>query len=130
MLGYDVSGSDGSMVGYNPNTTVKPHHEIRYAWYAGRVSSDGQSVVLTPAELGVTHLRDVGDVIKHASHGLIGALVVEPEGAQYKHPVTGATLRSGADANIVNSSNQQLFREFVTHYQDDVTMQAELTQPF
>lgn len=131
VLGYDVSGSDGSMVGYNPNTTVRPHHSIRYAWYAGKVSSNGQSIVLTPAELGVTHLRDVGDVIKHASHGLIGALVVEPEGAQYKHPVTGATLLSGADANIVSSSNQQLFREFVTHYQDDVTMQdADGTIPF
>jgi len=123
VLGYDVSGSDGANVGYNPNTTVRPHHKIRYAWYAGRVSSNGQSIILTPAEFGVTHLRDVGDVIKHASHGLIGALIVEPEGARYKVPGTTTTLHSGVQADIVTSSNQLIFREFVVHYQDDVTMQ-------
>ena len=123
VLGYDVSGSDGANVGYNPNTTVRPHNKIRYAWYAGRVSSNGSSVILTPAEFGVTHLRDVGDVIKHASHGLIGALVVEPVGAKYKVPNTLTQLHSGAQADIVNPSSQLLFREFVSHYQDDVTMQ-------
>lgn len=123
VLGYDVSGSDGSSVGYNPNTTVRPHNKIQYAWYAGRVSSTGSSIVLTPAEFGVTHLRDVGDVIKHASHGLIGALVVEPTGAKYKDTVTGATLHSGAQADILDANNLPIFREFVSHYQDDVTMQ-------
>src|SRR5205823_507457 len=75
LLTYDVSGSDGAAIGYNPDTTVGPGQQIHYAWYAGKIDTTGP----TPVEFGVTNLRNYGDVVKHASHGAIGALIVEPK---------------------------------------------------
>jgi len=129
ILLYEVSGSDGAVIGFNPDTTVGPGQAINYAWYAGKLdvthNSSGWIVNLTPAEFGVTNLRDYGDVIKHASHGLIGSLVVEPKGAQYFAPGSTTTqITSGAKADIRGSNGAVLFREFVVHYQDDVTMKS------
>lgn len=129
LLFHDVSGSDGAAIGFNPDTTVGPGQSINYAWYAGKVDiSNGPTgwvVNLTPAEYGVTNLRDYGDVIKHASHGLIGSLVVEPKGAQYFAVGSTTTqVSSGAKADIRAANGSVLFREFVVHYQDDVTMKS------
>jgi hypothetical protein len=123
---FDVTGSDGAVIGFNPDTTAGPGQHIRYAWYAGKVNfNSSTSVTLTPAEFGVTNLRDYGDVIKHSSHGAIGAAIVEPKGASYF--VVGSTttrVRSGAKADIYAANGGLMFREFVVHYQDDVTMQS------
>jgi len=60
-----------------------------------------------------------------ASHGAIGSLIVEPKGASYF--AIGSTTKqitSGAQADIRGSNGTVLFREFVVHYQDDVTMKS------
>ena len=126
VVAFDVSGSDGAAIGFNPDTTVGPGQSINYAWYAGKVDVSNAGVItLTPAEFGVTNLRDYGDVIKHASHGAIGSMVVEPKGAQYfAVGSTSTQITSGAKADIRASNGSVLFREFVVHYQDDVTMQS------
>jgi plastocyanin len=121
---YEVSGSDGGAIGFNPDTTVGPGQSINYAWYAGKIDVNGTTVNVTPAEFGVTNLRDYGDVIKHSSHGAIGSLIVEPKGASYYALGTTTPITSGAQADIVASNGGLLFREFVVHYQDDVTMQS------
>jgi manganese oxidase len=126
VLAYDVTGSDGSAIGVNPDTTVGPGRAIRYAWYAGKIDFGGNgSVTLTPAEFGVSNVRDYGDVIKHNSHGAIGSLVVEPPGASYFAIGTTTAIHSGAQADIVASNGGLLFREFVIHYQDGVTMKSD-----
>ena len=124
VLAYDVTGSDGSAIGVNPDTTVGPGQSIRYAWYAGKIDVSGSTVTLIPAEFGVTTLRDYGDVIKHSSHGAVGTLIVEPAGSRYNVIGTTTPITSGAQADIVSSSSAPLFREFVVHYQDDVTMKS------
>jgi len=127
VVAFDVSGSDGAAIGFNPDTTVGPGQSINYAWYAGKVDVSNAGVItLTPAEFGVSNLRDYGDVIKHASHGAIGAMVVEPKGAQYFAVGSTTTqITSGAKADIRGSAGSGLlFREFVVQYQDDVTMQS------
>jgi manganese oxidase len=132
IVAFDVSGSDGGSIGYNPDTTVGPGQAINYAWYAGKMDVDntGTVITLTPAEFGVTNLRDYGDVIKHASHGAIGSLVVEPKGASFYAVGTTTPINSGAKADIWASGNAGLmFREFVVHYQDDVTMQSGSSGP-
>jgi hypothetical protein len=122
---FDVSGSDGGAIGFNPDTTVGPGQSINYAWYAGLVDVDNAGVItLTPAEFGSTNLRDYGDVIKHSSHGAMGSLIVEPKGAQYFAIGTTVPVNSGAQADIVGAAGGTLFREFVVHYQDDVTMKS------
>jgi hypothetical protein len=143
LLGYDVSGSDGSAVGFNPDTTVGPGKSIRYAWYAGKITFNDNGatplepdeillpggVRLTPIEFGITHLRDVGDVIKHASHGAIGALIVEPRTASgYTDPESFSLVpvNSGSRADIRASDGSVMFREFALLYQDDLTMKDAL----
>jgi hypothetical protein len=122
---YEVSGSDGGAIGYNPDTTAGPGQSIRYAWYAGKVDFNSPGVTLTPVEFGVTNLRDYGDVIKHASHGAIGSAIVEPKGAGYfALGSTTTRVHSGAKADILAANGGLLFREFVVHYQDDVTMKS------
>lgn len=76
--------------------TKSPILPIEYVWYAGDrkvippnetglncegSSSDQQAgkACHTPIEFGIAGLKDFGDVIKHSSHGGIGAIVVEPE---------------------------------------------------
>jgi manganese oxidase len=95
---------DGSSVGKNEDSTVAPAPEGQkdcniyhkncktYEWYAGdfdvrleRLDSGVETGVAHPApiEFGAIALRDMGDVIKHSSHGAIGALVIEPERAAW-----------------------------------------------
>jgi len=119
LLTYNVTVSDGSVVGFNPDSTVGPGGSITYVWYAGNVSSDAAgNFIATPVEFGVTHLRDFGDSIKHSSHGLIGSLIIEPQGSTF---TTIGNLNSTAD--VKSSTGALLFREFVLNYQDDLTMQ-------
>lgn len=119
LLLYSVSSSDGSAVGFNADSTVGPGGTINYAMYAGNVSVNASGQVqLTPIEFGVTHLRDFADVIKHSSHGGIGALIIEPQGSSWT-----TVGNSSLMADVTNSSGTVLFREFVTMYQDDLTMQ-------
>ena len=121
----------------NPVRTVPVGN---YRWYAGDVSlklRGPQAGVRrnVPVEYGVVSLRDFGDVIKHSSHGAIGALVVEPEGA-----VAQSDCEVLAQANVttpplpcLNSAasvsytdhdgKRQNFRELVVLYQDDVSLQ-------
>ncbi|MFC4856469.1 multicopper oxidase domain-containing protein [Actinophytocola glycyrrhizae] len=64
LLRSDVRTADGSWVGRNPDTTIKPGDTITQRWYADRE--------------GVVLLQDRADIRTHRHRGLIGALVVEP----------------------------------------------------
>jgi hypothetical protein len=111
---------DGANVGFNPDSTVGPGETHTYTWYAGDrfVDHDG-SVTMTPVEFGATGLRDMGDSIKHASHGAIGALIIEPLNSEWR--TDGKTF---ASANIYDpAAGKNPFREFVVLYQTDLSLQ-------
>lgn len=129
---------DGANVGMNSDTTAAPGQDQPYEWYAGdtHVALNAQTKKLEtigiPIEFGATSLSDQADVIKHTSHGAIGALIVEPKGSYWS-----ADAESEVSANIchgpwqakckrmagANSANPDfLFREFVLLYQDDLAL--------
>jgi manganese oxidase len=62
-----------------------------------------------PIEFGAANLLPA-DVINHYQHGLFGALIIEPVGAEGWNTTDGITA--------VVSTNQVRFREFVLAYQD------------
>jgi hypothetical protein len=127
MVEYDLNTSDGARVGFNNDTTVGPNQSITYQWYAGQLFRNQQNqLVGKPIEFGTTNLRDYGDVIKHASHGAGGMLIIEPFAREWSTDFTG-TSGSGpnASASIYDStgpSDVLLFREHAVMYQDDLSV--------
>ncbi|MEQ1636524.1 MAG: hypothetical protein ABL903_07520 [Methylococcales bacterium] len=78
-------------------------------------------VCYTPIEFGVASLRSFGDVIKQSSHGAVGALVIEPEGASVSFP--DSSSRITADVKWKDKEGKdKSFREFVTVFQDDLSL--------
>ncbi len=80
-----------------------------------------------PYVFGTLPIKAFGDVINHGAHGLIGTLVIEPEGAVYLDPVTEKEIpeedqwKLGSEALIKYEDEQRkkkTFREFVLAYQD------------
>jgi hypothetical protein len=118
LLSANAFTDDAAAVGFNQDSTVGPGQVRTYTWYAGnRVLDTNGNYVKAPVEFGATGLRDIGDVIKHSSHGAIGSLIIEPIGSNWSYPV--ANTKATADV----SSSTGTFREFVVMYQDDLSVQ-------
>jgi len=110
---------DGANVGKNEDSTVGPGQSRTYTWYAGHRKLDANgNPVAAPVEFGATNLRDMGDVIKHSSHGAIGSLIIEPAGTTWER-----AAGTNATADIKDAAGNVLFREFVAIYQDDLSVQ-------
>ncbi|HWT24366.1 MAG TPA: multicopper oxidase domain-containing protein, partial [Solirubrobacteraceae bacterium] len=111
---YDVTRSDGATVGYNYDQTVAPGGKITYTWF------------MEPEVEGSTNLlADFGDRRGHRHHGLWGGLMVEPKGSTWTHPVTGAAVTSGTQADIKwtdASGVKRAQREFVIGLQDGMNL--------
>ncbi|WP_413936006.1 copper oxidase [Nitrospira sp. BLG_1] len=101
LVDYNLQKSDGAHVGLNEDSTVKPGDTKTYLWYAGEIISAGEGkknrIEGIPHEFGAIPLQDMGDVIKHASHGAIGALIVEPQCSQWRD----GDAQSKAQADVV-----------------------------
>ena len=109
-LDADVTASDGTSVGTNPNQTAAPKGgTIRYTWYAGK-RDNGRFV---PAELGVVNLLPA-DPIEQPLFGAVGALVIEPRGARWR------TDAGRAAAATVFAPPRVGFREFVGVWQTQI----------
>ena len=131
--------SDGSNIGVNLDSTVGPGEDPKQlSWYAGnhefKKNPQGKwEARYTPVEFGVVAIRDMADVIKHSSHGAIGALVIEPEGSIWQTDANSMTCKQGIKAEerpkcthasaTVTQPNGDQFREFVLLYQDDLSLQ-------
>ncbi|MFQ5351993.1 MAG: copper oxidase, partial [Candidatus Binatia bacterium] len=123
LVHYDVRRDDGIQVGNNKNTTVGPGQERTYIWYAGDIEVlDDGTVVATPIEFGGVNLLPA-DLIKHSSKGLVGALVIEPQGSSWSFP--NADSRATADVTYPGGS----FREFVMVSQDDIQLRLPGGEP-
>jgi len=125
LLEYDVRTSDGANVGINDRQTVAPGEKTSYRWYAGRVDVTPEGVrTATPVEYGAINLTDYGDIMKHGSHGAVGMIVIEPEGATWTTPVDTYT-----EAVVKDAAGNVLFKEFAVIYQDDLVMKAANGNP-
>lgn len=98
LVDYNLQTSDGAYVGLNEDSTVGPDEHKTYFWYAGEIvpNKKGNRIVGIPHEFGAIPLQDMGDVIKHASHGAIGALIIEPQCSVWKE----TTSRSRAEVDV------------------------------
>jgi len=117
MLFYDVTRSDGVNVGFNPEQTAPPGQKVTYQWYAGNVTYDAStsSFKSQAIEFGATNLTS-SDPLKHSNKGLIGSLIIEPQGSTWTEDV-------GQRASAwVKPPNANSFREFVLMWQSDVNM--------
>lgn len=133
----------------------------QYRWYAGDFSvvpvakvgvcrdghcteveipdDDGKAIgamIYTPIEFGATALRSLGDVIKHSSHGGVGALVILPKGSCYVRDPGGRTtaaevfsgvagdqvLADGSCTPAAVSNRRADFLDAVLIFQDDLSL--------
>ncbi|MFQ5433327.1 MAG: Ig-like domain-containing protein [Anaerolineae bacterium] len=120
LLAYDAGQSDGMNVGRNPVQTIGPGEVTTYTWYAGHVEwrwSTGTEMVITgtPVEFGPVNLMPA-DKFEQSSRGLIGTLIVEPEGATWAEDIGTHA------AATVTKTNGDSFREFVAVLQNDINM--------
>ena len=127
-VGLEVTGSlevrriiaieDGMVVFDRPLDTAHPvgaivsSEFIRYRWYAD-------------AQTGTAYFHDHVNGIRTWQHGLVGALVIEPPGATYHDPTTGAEVTSGSLVDVrvpggtpVSADVSGSFREFVCFIQE------------
>jgi hypothetical protein len=126
LLEYDVRTSDGANIGLNDRQTVAPGQNTIYRWYAGRVDIDPNTGarIATPIEYGAVNLTDYGDIMKHGSHGAIGMMIIEPQGAKWS-----TAANSNAEALVYDPAKNVFFKEFAVVYQDDLNMKAPNGNP-
>ena len=92
-------------------------------WWAGDFEQSRR-----PLELGALPIRSFGDVIKHPSHGLIGAMVIGPAGSRvcadnrFARDAAGRALRhpTRLSAEICDSQERKLHVDHVLVFQDSV----------
>lgn len=132
LLAHDVAVHGGLNVGMNrtearrtvdPNQTVAPGASRTYRWYAGDVDlkPDGR-LVATPVEFGAVNLTPA-DHLKQPSKGLVGALVIEPQGSTW-------TVDPDSRAKAtVHKADGTSFRELVMVWQDNVNLRDVRGRP-
>lgn len=100
-LRYDVLGSDGATVGFNPDQTIGPGETITYRWYVD--GAHGENI----------NLCDYGNVFYHEYHGLFGALIVEPVGSSWQgRRIQGSKGAAGGLYGAPHSeSHGELYRQ-------------------
>ena len=136
LVSYNTSSYDGAAIGYNGEDPIGPGQSTSFYWYAGVVTVEESSEMPEqgkrhlrkhePKELGPVNLSSWGDVINHPSHGLVGALIVEPKGATYYDPDSGESVSNGGVSAIIRypseAGHSRSFREHVLLYRDGLNL--------
>ncbi len=136
LLAYDTNKDDGVVVGNNASSTVvAPGGTLKYRWYAGDLSlvpqgGDNFAVAATPVEFGGATLTSA-DKIKQPQKGLVGAVVVLPEGSTWTETDTtvdhqrdtmlGYSRKTRASATVTKA-NGQVVRDFASVWQRGVNL--------
>ncbi|ARU62038.1 copper oxidase [Tumebacillus avium] len=108
LVDYDVRGSDGATVGFNPDQTIGPGERITYRWYLDR-------------NIGSCNLWDMADVRNHRHHGAFGVLITEAKGSRVLDPATRQEADAGSQAIIAHPLLGEM-REFVLLMHDGVRL--------
>ena len=98
----------GGHVGTNPDTSAAPGQRVTYRF---AIPSD-------PDAERAYYMHDHGASRERTSHGLFGALVVEPAGSQHLHPETGQPLADNNWEAIIVPPGGVGFREYVLIYHE------------
>lgn len=108
-LQYDAVNDSGINVGFNQREqTVGPGESKRYLWYADQ-------------EYGSCILQSFGDMRNHRYHGLFGAVIVEPPGAEWYQ--NGKTCKgSSQEQAVITAPGIDSFREFVVFIQNGIRL--------
>ncbi len=124
LLAYDVNAGDGTNVGNNRIQTAAPGGVVNYQWYAGHIgvrplglNNLGQrlvDLVPVPIEFGAVGLLPA-DKLKQVNKGLVGALVILPQGTQCEND-----SNTRAQAECENGNGE--FRDFVAVTQRGVNL--------
>ncbi len=102
-LDFDPHGSFGAAVGFNEDSSTRPGQTRLYRFFASAEPGLAMALNLASPRTG--------------GRGAFAAMVVEPEGAQWRHPLYGGELRSGAVADIIGPGFA--FREAVLLFHDE-----------
>jgi hypothetical protein len=117
--------NDGSVVGYNPDNLVHMGETGTFTYYCGDLVYNDvtKEFVPTPIAYGVCGIRSFGDIIKQGAQGLVGALVVEPEGSVWSS-ATGAvaTITAPDSSGTPPMFSDSVFKEFVLIQQDGLNL--------
>jgi len=132
LVEYDVTRSDGVMVGQNPGdrgSIVGPGEQSTYQWYAGHIlarpSSSGTTtrtftLEATPVEFGGFNITPA-DKLEQPQHSLVGAGVVYPPNATWT--VDKGTNTVASVKGVATTSEQAWnFRDFSIVGQKGVAM--------
>jgi len=106
-LKYDVLTSDGSNVGFNPDTTTSKF--ISYTWYAEK-----EGIYLF-SDMADTRSSEAGT----NAHGLFGAIIIEEAESTWFSPVTGKPIENGLFADIYHPVKPS-FREYPIFFHDEM----------
>lgn len=96
---YDVLGSDGATIGFNPDQTIGVGESITYRWYYPETAT--QAIVV-----------DFGDSMNHRKHGLFGAISFAEVGSKHYDPFTGCEKDKG-DQLVIRNPFLPDYRQFV-----------------
>ncbi|MDO5338004.1 MAG: multicopper oxidase domain-containing protein [Eubacteriales bacterium] len=108
-LQYDPVCDSGINIGYNPKEqTVGIGESKRYLWRADK-------------EYGACILQSFGDMRNHRYHGLFGAVIVEPPGAQWYRNFT-RRKDTYAEQAVITAPGVESFREFVVFIQNGIRL--------
>ena len=119
LVGYDPINANGVLVGFNPkDRLVDPGQTRDFYWYAGELKrgEDGK-IQARPIEFGATNLTSA-DQLLQPQFGMVGALIIEPEGATWVEDVSS---RASATVTVPAAPG---FREFVVIDQNMVANSA------
>ena len=124
LVAADITSSNGFNAGGNPVQTVPPGGAITYTWFAGELGlGDRGSLEPFPVEFGALNLAPADPTLQHP-HGLLGVLVIEPEGSKWS--ADDRTVATITPSRPPNGSNEvpPPFREFVVVTQDQADADA------
>ena len=119
LVGYDPINANGVLVGFNPkDRLVDPGQKRDFYWYAGELRRDEDGKIQArPIEFGGTNLTSA-DQLLQPQFGMVGALIIEPEGATWTEDVSS---RASATVKFPGGAD---FREFVVIDQNMVANTA------
>ena len=116
-LAFDPKDSQGLNIGNNDgDQTVEPGGSKAYTYYADPFIGETQTLVW-----------DFGNVALNPRNGLFGAIIVGPEGSQYRDPLTGAdvSLKNAwaadviVDQKIPGNESRANYRDVALFFQDE-----------
>lgn len=111
-LQYDPVCDSGINVGYNEmEQTVGVGESKRYLWHANQ-------------EYGACIIQSFGDMRSHRYHGLFGAVIVEPPGAEWYRNFT-RKKDSFAEQAVITAPGVENFREYVLFIQNGIRLLDE-----